>query len=105
MFHVATYARKKFANDVVRQQDFLFDWHDKYVAEPLSGSELNGIINSNNKKDYGYKCQEDPMCGVCKKPDCFQREFGKDFSNDYQIADLQKYDSDEPVWFFKFYYG
>ena len=105
MFHVATYARKKFANDIVRQQDFLFDWHDKYIAEPLSGSELNGIINSNNKKDYGFKCKEDPMCGVCKEPECFQREFGKDFSNDYQITDLQKYDSDEPVWFLNFIMG
>ena len=45
------------------------------------------------------------MCGVCKKPDCFQREFGKDFSNDYQITDLQKYDSDEPVWFLNFIMG
>ena len=39
-------------------------------ATPLSESEVDIIKRQHDKKDWGYKCNDVPMCNLCDKKLC-----------------------------------
>ena len=44
--------------------------------QPLSDTEVNIITKQHDKKDWGYKCNDQPMCSLCDKKLCKSRKFG-----------------------------
>lgn len=46
------------------------------LSSPLSYKELRQITGSVNRKDYNYKCREEPCKSFCNKEVCRTREFG-----------------------------
>lgn len=46
------------------------------LAEPLPIKEVRALIDSYAKKDYSYKCKEEPLCSHCSKNECKLREYG-----------------------------
>jgi hypothetical protein len=65
----------------------------------LPSTQVQKTISQHDKKDYQFKCKDQPMCSVCNASLCKSRKYG--IGNDYNhtVTDLTKYESDESVWF------
>lgn len=70
-----------------------------YFKSALPSSEVQGIINSLEKKDYEYTCKEEPMKSHCNSLLCKTRKFGIGRGGFPVITSLSKLNSDPPVWF------
>ena len=73
LFSFGVYFKKK---DETFFEQNLKELNDK-LESPLSDKELDStIIQSLKKKDYLYKCKENPLCEFCNKKICKERTFG-----------------------------
>jgi hypothetical protein len=73
LFSQAVYLKSKFGEDFETK---LMEINGA-LDSPLSIKEVNDtILNSLRKKDYGYKCTEEPICSICDKQECRKRKFG-----------------------------
>jgi hypothetical protein len=95
LFHSGVYARKKWPSDWERK---LEEINQKVMRPPLLADEVLGIVRSLRKKDYGYKCNDQPMCALCDRSTCLTRQYGVGESLP-AIVSWRKLNSDEPVWF------
>lgn len=57
-------------------RDKAFDVNAKIFEEPLPHGEAKKCINSVARKDYRYKCKEEPIQSLCNSQLCVQRKFG-----------------------------
>ena len=48
-------------------QDKIFEFNYNYFKIPLDQKVITGKIKTNEKNDFNYKCNEEPMCDVCDK--------------------------------------
>lgn len=73
LFSQAVYLKSKYGDEFEQK---LVETNTALEA-PLPIKELTDtIINSLKKKDYAYKCQEEPIVSICDKNECKLREFG-----------------------------
>ena len=57
------------------------------LPKPLPDGELEDtILKSVRTKSYGYKCKESPLCDICSKTECRDREFG--IGDNKHVSDL-----------------
>jgi len=120
LFDMGVYARMKFPEDWQRH---IHDYNERFMG-PGAPKEVHNIIKQLDKKKYTYKCQEDPICGVCNKVVCASRQYGiQSSSSPYRTSQAQKTmrpcildevegpvecylpaetSDDEPYWVFKF---
>ena len=58
------------------------------------------VINSHNKKDYSYRCSEEPLISICSKSNCQKRRFGIGGTEVSQLSyeDFIKYETDPPYY-------
>ena len=71
----------------------------EYLKPPLGHTEVGAIIKQLNKKDYFYKCEDQPIVSFCNKAVCVTRKFGVgpgQLNND--LSSLTKIDGDPPIW-------
>jgi len=96
LYHYAVYAKKKWEEG---WEDKVTDFNAKHINPRLEFKQVQKIINQHQKTDYQYKCKDQPMCGFCDSITCRQRQYG--IGNQYQhmFSNLQKYQSDNSVWF------
>lgn len=73
MFNVGVYLRKRFPDSWKTK---LSTYNGKYMAEPLTDSEIEGVIKSLLNKDYRYKCKQEPIRSFCESKICVKRKFG-----------------------------
>ena len=73
MYNIGIFLRKAYP-EAWREQ--MRTVNDTVLAKPLSDKELGTIIKSLMKRDYFYKCDEDPIASVCQKDLCLKRKFG-----------------------------
>ena len=112
LFSMGVFARRKFPNS---WEDKIFEYNKRFMSG--SYSEVATIVRSLNKKDYKYKCKDQPLIGACQREDCATCAFGipltvvEDKSTRPNVLDdvvgveLHKPDknsSDYPYWVFKF---
>jgi len=100
LFSYARYARAKYPDD----------WeHEVLTAnnelpEPVTTDELeNTVLKSHRKKEYAYKCSQDPLKSICNRNLCMKREFGVG-SNEISSLDFEEllqYQSDPPYYEWK----
>ena len=45
----------------------LIVFNETAMEKPLSDSEVDIIVKQHEKKDWGYKCNDQPMCSLCDK--------------------------------------
>ena len=95
LFHLGVYARKKWPDDWERKLDEL---NQSVMHPPLLADEVLSVIRSLRKKEYGYKCSDQPMCALCDRSTCVTRQHGVGKSH-LVIASWRKLASDEPAWF------
>ena len=97
LFHYGVYAKQKWPSN----------WKSKVVMfnatamdQPLSDSEVQIITSQHDKKEWGYKCKDEPMCSVCDKTLCRTRKFG--IGEDIMfpaLTDLQVIDLEDPYYY------
>jgi len=78
LFQYAIYAKKKYGENY---EEEVHKFHHKYFADPLSPKQLEKIIKQADKKEWGYKCKDQPMCSFCNKSKCRIRKYGVGDSN------------------------
>jgi hypothetical protein len=70
-----------------------------YMKPPLPANEVATIIKQLQKKDYFYKCEDQPLVSFCNKSLCMTRKFGVgpgELNN--ELSSLTKINGDPPIW-------
>ena len=97
LFHYGVYAKSKWPENW-KTKIMLFN--ESAMEQPLSDTEVNIITKQHDKKDWGYKCGDQPMCSLCDKKLCKSRKFGIGqeiiFPN---LTDLQVVNLEEPYYY------
>jgi len=96
LYQYAVYAKKAFPD---LWQDKISEFNHKYMDPSLSIAQVNKTIKQHEKKEYAYKCKDQPMCSHCNSNLCRQRVYGVGPDYEHKFGDLTKYQSDESVWF------
>jgi hypothetical protein len=73
MFNVGVFMRKAFPED---WEERLEAYNNKFLPEPLGEKEMHDLIRSLKKKDYQYKCSDDPIASVCERSVCKTKLYG-----------------------------
>ena len=97
MYQYTVYAKKKWPND---WQDKIFEFNYKHFSPPLDQKTVTGKIKNNEKNDFYYKCNEEPMCNVCDKTLCRTRKYGIGKEILFPgLTDLQVIDLEDPYYY------
>ncbi len=97
LFHIGVYLKKAHPTD---WQQHLEADNQAYMKPPLPTEEVNQVIKGLQKKDYEYKCKDQPMESHCNSVVCRGRKHGVGVGGTYpEILGLDKLESDPPVWF------
>ncbi len=62
---------------------------------------MNDMIRSAGKKNYSYKCKDQPICDVCNREVCLKKEFGVGGGSGdpgVNFGPLIKLETDPPTW-------
>tara|TARA_R100001443_G_scaffold117201_1_gene140421 strand:- start:629 stop:2155 length:1527 start_codon:yes stop_codon:yes gene_type:complete len=96
LFNLGVYARMSDEDNwEVAVQRYNMD----YLKPPLSHNEVGLVIRQLKKKDYFYKCEDQPIKPFCDKQVCKTRKHGvgpTGIGND--MSSLTKIDGDPPIW-------
>jgi phosphoglycolate phosphatase-like HAD superfamily hydrolase len=97
MYNFGVYLKKRFSSDWDLK---MHDYNKKYCTPPLERNEIQILIKSVNKKEYQYKCKDEPIQSFCNSKLCVLQEFGVgDGAPSPEITEIRKYDSDPPIYF------
>ena len=79
----------------------IFKYNDEYCKPPLDKKEIDTLIKSIEGKDYQYKCKDEPIASFCNSKKCVLQEYGvgDDELPGAEIKEIQKYDSDPPLFY------
>jgi len=96
LFNLGVYARLYDADNwEVLVQRYNMD----YLHPPLSHNEVGMVIRQLKKKDYFYKCEDQPIKPFCDKDVCKLRKYGVGPSGvGSDMSSLTKIDGDPPIW-------
>jgi hypothetical protein len=97
LFHIGVYLKK--AHPANWKDQLELD-NQAHMKPPLPPDEVEGIIKSLNRKDYEYKCKDQPMVSHCNSVVCRGRKHGVGVGGTYpEILGIDKLDIEPPVWF------
>jgi len=97
LYNIGVYLKKAHPAE---WENMLEDYNkEKYVNPPIKATEVIMVAKSLQKKDYDYKCGDQPICDFCQDKLCYTRKFGKSGSPDIDITGIRKLDSDPPIYF------
>ena len=97
MFHFGVYAKKKWPAE---WKSRITMFNIAASTSPLSESEVDIIKRQHDKKDWGYKCNDTPMCNLCDKKLCRSRKFGIGEEIVFPaLTDLQKIKLEKPYYY------
>lgn len=98
LYNFAVFFKKKFPDN---WEDQLEDFNHKTVNPPAKSSTIQQVIKPHRKKDFFYKCKENPLIGFCNKNICHSREFGigHDGAPDVLMGNLTKVETNPPMWY------
>ncbi len=96
LFNLGVYARM-FDED--NWESLVQRYNVDYLQPPLSHTEVGTVIKQLQRKDYYYKCDDQPIKPFCNKEVCVTRKFGVGPAGvQNQMASLTKIDGDPPIW-------
>ena len=97
MFHFGVYAKKKWPAEWKTKMTI---FNTTATAEPLTEGELDIIKKQHDKKEWGYKCNDAPMCSLCDKKLCRERKYGIGEEIIFPaLTDLQKVALEKPYYY------
>jgi len=97
LFSLASYFKAKFGDNF----EFKIAEANNTLDKPLGVDEISRtIITTHKKKDYSYKCNEDPICNICNKQICKERKYGigGDEVSQLSYEDFIQYTTDPPYY-------
>jgi hypothetical protein len=79
----------------------LEEYNRRYMVPPLPSAEVQETIKNLDKKDYQYKCKDQPCVAYCNSTLCKTRKFGVGGAGKYpSISGMSKLDAGEnTLWF------
>ena len=94
LFNFAVLACKK------EDANLVYHYNEQYIRPPLPHSEVSSIAKSVMRKDYFYKCKQNPINAVCNKGLCKKAKYGlgSDQQPGINIEALDKICSQPPTW-------
>lgn len=96
LFNLGVYAR---LSDIENWENLVQRYNIDYLHPPLSHGEVGTIIKQLNKKEYFYKCEDQPIKPFCDKEVCKGRKFGVgQGALGSELSSLTKIDGDPPIW-------
>ena len=97
LFNIGVYVRKAFPDDWEQK---ILEYNQAMMDPPLDLNEVNIVAEQLKKKDYQYKCADQPICNFCNRDLCRSRKHGVGGgANTPTVANLRKYDTEPPLWF------
>ncbi len=96
LYQYAVYAKKKWPDEWQTKID---QFNHESMDPPLDFRQVQKTILQHDKKDYQYKCKDQPMEGVCKKQPCRGKKYGVGNFFESQLSDLIKYESDDSIFY------
>lgn len=98
LFGLGIFCKKKFGT---RWREMLDQYNQQYMDPPLPATEVTAVINSLEKKDYLYKCKDQPCVSYCNSTLCKTRKFGIGGAGKYpSITGISKLgDGEDTLWF------
>lgn len=76
------------------------EYNRKYVNPPLPAQEVLTLISTLKKKEYNYKCSDEPIRSYCDVQKCRTCKFGVGKGNTAPtFSSLSKLDAKPPLWF------
>ena len=104
MYNVGVYLKKRYPeNGSPETQEWerkMEQYNKKYMKPPCDSPEMVTTIASVKKKDYHYRCKDEPILSFCNAKKCITKEFGVgDDAPVPEITEIRKYDSDPPYYF------
>ena len=95
--HMATYFKRKNPDNWEAELERA---NQLYLTPPGSEAGLQSVIRSYRRKDYEYKCKDEPMKSVCDSVLCRRRRFGvTGGSVTPLITSIKKLNTEPPIWF------
>lgn len=100
LYAMTVYFKKAFPDD---WRDKAFDFNQTRMGEPLAYGEAKKTISSAGRRDYRYKCSEEPCLSLCDRNMCLTRKFGiaqdsKLEGNLPLFTGIRKFMSEPPRW-------
>jgi len=98
LFDLGVYARKRFPDDWETRVDH---YNTTFMDPPLPSAEVQQIIKHLRKKDYFYRCTQEPIVSACNKQICLTRKYGIGAPNDdpgVTFGALTKVNTEPPIW-------
>jgi hypothetical protein len=93
VFQAAVFLKRFSAEDWKQK---LSEFNALALTTPLGHKELRQITGSVNRRDYNYKCREEPCKSLCNREVCRTREFGIT-DGDTRANELPPFDKIEKV--------
>ena len=96
LFNLGVYARLA---DSENWETLVQRYNMDYLVPPLSHTEVGTVIKQLNKKEYFYKCEDQPIKPFCDKEVCKTRKYGVgQGALGSELSSLTKIDGDPPIW-------
>ena len=97
LFNIGVFLRKKYPDDWEKRIEQI---NHEYMQPPLGAQEVLTISKQVQRKDYFYRCNDQPIASHCNSSLCRTRKFGVGASGGTPLfSNLTKQNSDPPIWF------
>jgi hypothetical protein len=97
MYNIGVYLKKRFPEG---WQSKMYLYNAKFMIPELIHKEIESLLVSLNKKDYRYKCKQEPIASFCDSKSCVKKEFGVGGDAPApEIESITKYPSDPPIYY------
>jgi hypothetical protein len=96
LFNLGVYARMAYPDNWETE---IQKYNMNYLHPPLSHAEVGIVMRQLKKKEYFYKCEDQPIKPYCNKEVCKTRKHGvgsNNITND--LSSLTKINGDPPIW-------
>lgn len=103
LFNVVVYLKQAYPET---WKDKAFDLNARMFDEPLAHAEAKKTIASAGRRDYRYRCKEEPCRSHCRSSICVTRKFGitpdekgeLEMGKPPEFGPLEKINTDPPRW-------
>lgn len=82
LYSVVIYLNKAFP---AKYRELARDFNQKCLSPPLAPEELERTIKSASRREYRYKCNEEPLESLCDSATCLTKKFGIEGNDAYQV--------------------
>jgi len=97
LFAFGVFCRKKFGED---WREMLEKYNRDFLTPPLPSDEVNTLIKNLEKKEYNYRCSDQPCVSYCNSTLCRTRKYGVGGSEEFPVlTGLSYLHTDPPLWF------